>query len=198
MKYKGKEIEIISTEIFEAVIRERKYGFSADDALTYYVKRKKKFPTVEKFLKEFNEAITKAINRQHQLAHIKGEPKLWKTPENYRMIGHRLAVNAKPTKKSKPKPKVTKPKKEKHPWIPYEEQLKDQRWYAFRKKVFALKGHKCALCGTTENLQVHHPKYSGDYSKYAWEYDPKYMVVLCYDCHMKIHEALERNKSQAS
>ena len=185
-------------ELLDKVIKENHYKFTAEDAQMYCEKRQKHYKSVQQFLKKFNESILECIRRYNSKAGVNGEPKLWKTIDTFTTIGHRLATNARPYKRPKPKPKVAKPKKEKHPWIPYEEQLKDQRWYAFRKKVFALKGHKCALCGTTENLQVHHPKYSGDYSKYAWEYDPKYMVVLCYDCHMKIHEALERNKSQAS
>lgn len=35
----------------------------------------------------------------------------------------------------------------------------------------------CEICGTTENLQRHHP----DYNK------PKEVIILCKNCHEKVH-----------
>ena len=97
-----------------------------------------------------------------------------------------------PVKLSK-KLKKTK-KKDKHPWIDYKDQLKDPRWFEFRKKVFNIRGYKCEKCGSTFNLQVHHPKYSDD-KRYAWEYDVKDVIVLCRACHIKEHNL---EPSQAS
>ena len=70
-------------------------------------------------------------------------------------------------------------------YIPYEEQLQDKRWEAFRKFVFAVRGKKCEICGGTHILQVHHPKYKG--GRLAWEYTCNEVQVLCKECHEKIH-----------
>lgn len=73
-------------------------------------------------------------------------------------------------------------KKEK---IPYQEQLKDRRWLAFREKVLKMKGNKCEQCGSIDGLQVHHKRYI--YGKYAWEYKTKDVMVLCAECHKRKH-----------
>ena len=90
------------------------------------------------------------------------------------------------SKTSKQKKVPHKSKKEhKEKWFPYEEQLKDSRWFAFREKVFSIRGRKCEHCGSTECLQVHHLRY--EKGKLAWEYSYKEVIVLCKDCHKKIH-----------
>lgn len=70
-------------------------------------------------------------------------------------------------------------------YIPYEEQLQDKRWEAFRKFIFAVRGKKCEMCGGTHILQVHHPKYKG--GRLAWEYTCNEVQVLCKECHEKVH-----------
>ena len=66
----------------------------------------------------------------------------------------------------------------------YDEQLKDKCWKAFRKFVFAVRGSKCEICGATKRLQVHHLHYS---KILAWEYSVRDVIVVCRDCHKKIH-----------
>lgn len=70
-------------------------------------------------------------------------------------------------------------------YISYEAQLKDKRWEAFRKFIFAVRGKKCEICGKTRVLQVHHPKYKS--GRLAWEYTCNDVMVVCRDCHEKIH-----------
>ena len=70
-------------------------------------------------------------------------------------------------------------------YTPYEKQLKDKRWEAFRKFVFVVRGKKCEMCGGTHILQVHHPKYKG--GRLAWEYTCNEVQVLCKECHEKVH-----------
>lgn len=87
-------------------------------------------------------------------------------------------------------PKKVEPKKkeqhiEKEYKTPYEKQLQDKRWKAFRKFVFAVRGNKCEICGGTHVLQVHHPKYIS--GRRAWEYTCNEVQVLCHDCHEKVH-----------
>ena len=67
----------------------------------------------------------------------------------------------------------------------YNDQLNDSRWKAFRKFIFAVRGKKCEVCGSSDALQVHHPKYK--YGKMAWEYTCNDVIVVCRKCHEKIH-----------
>ena len=69
--------------------------------------------------------------------------------------------------------------------ISYSEQLKDKRWYAFREFVFEVRGRRCEMCGAERNLQVHHPIYKN--GRNAWEYTCNEVIVMCHDCHMRIH-----------
>lgn len=85
--------------------------------------------------------------------------------------------------------KSNEKQKAEHPKIDYDKQLKDKRWFDFREKVFEVKGRRCEKCGSTEHLQIHHPKYKS--GKYAWEYDAANMMVLCKKCHAKLHGKME-------
>lgn len=67
----------------------------------------------------------------------------------------------------------------------YNRQLKSKEWKNFRKKVFKIKGKKCEICGSTKQLNIHHPFYTK--GKLAWQYNPSDMMVLCRDCHKNIH-----------
>ena len=68
---------------------------------------------------------------------------------------------------------------------PYSEQLNDNRWLAFRQFVLIVRGAKCEVCGAKKNLNIHHLHYNSG-SK-AWEYNVNEVMVLCHDCHKKIH-----------
>lgn len=70
----------------------------------------------------------------------------------------------------------------------YNNQLKSKEWKDFRKEVFKIKGKKCEICGSTNHLNIHHPFYTK--GKLAWEYNPSDMMVLCHDCHKKIHNII--------
>ena len=67
----------------------------------------------------------------------------------------------------------------------YKKQLKSKEWKNFRKKVFKIKGKKCEICGSTKQLNIHHPFYTK--GKLAWQYNPSDMMVLCRYCHKEIH-----------
>ena len=82
---------------------------------------------------------------------------------------------------NKQKPTIVKTK----PFEPYGEQLKRNEWKKFREFIFAVRGRKCERCGTTTNLQVHHLHYIS--GRLAWEYLPFDVMVVCGDCHQKIH-----------
>jgi hypothetical protein len=69
--------------------------------------------------------------------------------------------------------------------LSYKKQLETPSWNKFRKMVFAKKGAICEICGASKNLQVHHPKYKSGHK--AWEYTLDEVMVVCCNCHKKIH-----------
>jgi hypothetical protein len=89
-------------------------------------------------------------------------------------------------REDKIKPTINKIVSEKAtPYSPYNEQLKNEKWKAFRNFVFVVRGSKCEMCGATQKLQVHHPNYVK--GRKAWEYTCNEVVVLCEQCHRKAH-----------
>lgn len=86
--------------------------------------------------------------------------------------------------------KVVEKKNSNGNWInkknPYYEQLNMAQWKAFREFIFAVRGTKCEVCGKPSNLQVHHREYINN--RFAWEYLPNEVIVLCCDCHRYIHQ----------
>lgn len=69
----------------------------------------------------------------------------------------------------------------------YQEYLKTQRW----KQIKAIKlsyNNKCQLCGSKDNLQVHHSTYEhvGDEKNHLED-----LIVLCKDCHAKFHDKMK-------
>lgn len=91
---------------------------------------------------------------------------------------------------------IVKEKQETNPqkktkFTPYSEQLTDEKWLAFRKFVFVVRGKKCEQCGSTNFLQVHHPKYKS--GRKAWEYTCNEVIVLCKCCHEKVHNIINKN-----
>ena len=87
--------------------------------------------------------------------------------------------------KKQRKEKVEVVKKTKDNLIPYEKQLKDKRWRLLRKEVIEERGGKCEMCGCSSNLCVHHKVYIK--GRYAWEYPKRHLMVLCRECHEKVH-----------
>jgi len=61
---------------------------------------------------------------------------------------------------------------------------RDSRWRKLRK-LFLQINNKCAKCGTTQNLHIHHIKLAKDFPEYF--YDCKNFIVLCNSCHGKYH-----------
>lgn len=71
----------------------------------------------------------------------------------------------------------------------YEEYLKTNYWRAVSKSVRNVE--KCALCGSTENLQVHHLTYEHRGCEHLF---PEDIQCLCKDCHLKVHHELNKKK----
>jgi len=74
----------------------------------------------------------------------------------------------------------------------YSMQLKSQEWQRKRDQVLLRDNKKCRNCGSQTNLQIHHRQYhtirsSGKFKK-PWDYNLKYLITLCNDCHEKGHQ----------
>ena len=77
-------------------------------------------------------------------------------------------------------------------YIPYEEQLLDDRWITKRWSIIERDNHRCKMCGCSNSinnrLNVHHRYYI--YKAMAWEYEDGALVTLCHHCHVLIHKTI--------
>lgn len=73
----------------------------------------------------------------------------------------------------------------------YNNYLRSPQWKKRRDEILERDGYRCQWCGSTENLQVHHKCYfknSRGEMIPPWEYEDKYLITLCGDCHKWWHE----------
>lgn len=68
---------------------------------------------------------------------------------------------------------------------PYHDQLEMPQWKSYREFILAVRGRKCEICGNEKNLNIHHVKYINN--RFAWEYLPSDVLVVCESCHRNIH-----------
>ena len=73
----------------------------------------------------------------------------------------------------------------------YGAKLFDKRWKSLRSKILIRDTNQCIVCKSKEKLQVHHKQYHFSRLlktfKEPWEYDFKYLITLCKQCHQKGH-----------
>ncbi len=74
----------------------------------------------------------------------------------------------------------------------YNEFLKTEEWKQIAQMVKERDGHKCVICGSTENLNAHHIGYDGDYL------DENDIVTLCNRCHECLHDGIETMREAVS
>ena len=74
----------------------------------------------------------------------------------------------------------------------YAKLLRKKEWKEKRTFILDLNGGKCARCGRTTNLHVHHKYYN--YGKLPWNYPNDAYEVLCANCHKKEHNIGETTK----
>lgn len=72
----------------------------------------------------------------------------------------------------------------------YEKYLQTATWRRLRKNALRRAGYKCAICGETKNLHVHH----NCYPKRGME-KPHDLCVLCKRCHNLVHKMLDNKKT---
>ena len=195
MTYKGETIiGRPSLALVEIYIAERGLLCEAQDCYDYWEKKnwltqKKVEPkTLESAISSYNSiVIQKFVQRNQKLLGIpkgnKRERKKAKKKARKDILNGKIVIKKQEAKLIRQK-SVSTPHTKK--FMPYDEQLKDKKWLAFRKSVFKVHGKKCELCGNTHHLQIHHPKYK--YGHLAWEYKYNEVMVVCGDCHMKIHK----------
>ena len=74
----------------------------------------------------------------------------------------------------------------------YDEYIASEEWYEKRQEVFAKQGYECKICGSIDNLRVHHLNYDNLFHEEDNQYDD--LIVLCDDCHKQLHSFLNDRK----
>lgn len=70
--------------------------------------------------------------------------------------------------------------------IRMKEGYKDPRWFEKRDEILCRDGHKCSVCSSIYNLQVHHIYYDSNLP--VWDYPNKSLITLCLKCHKDVHK----------
>jgi uncharacterized protein YlaI len=65
----------------------------------------------------------------------------------------------------------------------YATYLQSSEWRRFRQERIDKDHHRCVICGSRDNLNVHHLNY-----KVMYEVD--WLVTLCRDCHSRLHKEI--------
>ena len=71
---------------------------------------------------------------------------------------------------------------------PYDKKdLERYEWKIKRLQILNRDQHKCKICNSNKNLNIHHMLYFP--KKIAWEYENQYLITLCENCHTNEHES---------
>jgi len=73
----------------------------------------------------------------------------------------------------------------------YTEYLQTDHWKKIRKWVLGFWDHKCSLCFSSRNVEVHHRTYERLYHELITD-----LIVLCDNCHERHHDGLGRSGAQ--
>ncbi len=69
----------------------------------------------------------------------------------------------------------------------YSKLLKNELWINKRLIILKRDNFKCKNCNCkNEELHIHHTIYIQN--RKPWEYDNKYLITLCKNCHNEIHK----------
>ena len=177
--------------IIEVYIAEKGLFCSPQDVFDYWskkewrTKRGEEIKTLEAAINVYNSIAVSAYMKKN--SKILGYTKLNRKEKRRekKRIRKALLTRVEKIEDLIIKEEKRKPKKKKEPYQKYADQLNDKRWKAFRDFVFVARGCNCEQCGATAILQVHHPKYIR--GRKAWEYTCKEVMVVCKECHEKIH-----------
>ena len=75
--------------------------------------------------------------------------------------------------------------------VDYKKYLQSKHWKRTRRKALRRGGNKCALCGNTKELHVHHNNY-----KNLWHERKTDLIVLCSYHHAMVHNKLYKNNKK--
>ena len=70
--------------------------------------------------------------------------------------------------------------------------LLDDRWQIKSYEIKQRDDYECQICGSFEQLNVHHVTYIKD--KLPWDYPYNYLITLCKNCHVIEHKILRALK----
>ena len=70
----------------------------------------------------------------------------------------------------------------------YYNSLNDNKWTKRRFEILKRDLYKCSVCGSSENLCVHHKYYYSGPFTHAWKYPDDCLITMCEDCHNKHHK----------
>jgi len=77
----------------------------------------------------------------------------------------------------------------------YQELLFDKRWGEKRAEILQRDNYKCIICGSMDNLLVHHKQYHFNtrinQKCPPWDYDNKYLITICESCHSRGHQKFQ-------
>jgi len=75
--------------------------------------------------------------------------------------------------------------------IAYQRLLRHPKWFKKRTEILKRDKMNCACCGANKELNVHHKQYhinSNNQFLAPWQYDNKYLITLCSNCHNLGHK----------
>ena len=72
--------------------------------------------------------------------------------------------------------------------LPYDDFLRSSFWRIVREYVLARARHRCELCSSKKNLNVHHKTYKHHGLEHIHTED---LIALCKRCHAKFHDKLK-------
>ena len=75
----------------------------------------------------------------------------------------------------------------------YADKFKDPRWQKKRLRILERDNWACQMCvAKHKSLHVHHLFYIKDIE--PWEYEHRYLITLCDDCHKAVHKINFKNE----
>lgn len=72
----------------------------------------------------------------------------------------------------------------------YDDYLRSPEWRTLRQRVIDRDGGECVICGSRNNLRVHHISYEK-----GMDEEGDNLVTLCEDCHKKVHDIVDKTFS---
>lgn len=68
--------------------------------------------------------------------------------------------------------------------------LNNPKWIKKRNQILKRDKYTCTVCGSKQNLQVHHTFYY-KHLVAPWEYPNNSLLTICHDCHNNYHKTHE-------